>query len=140
MKNGPLLIGLIDNLLKVISLLSMLTDLGGQTRMQGTSLIRTVAGGDGLGKGNVIVRGKPTATNFSKGLQRQIPSNSRPQYVTRTRDGERYHPLPNNPHVVTIKNDKADFYNPSYQQVARYFDSVFASTVVYGLISPQQIW
>lgn len=93
--------------------------LGGQTRMQGTSLIRTVAGGDGLGKGNVIVRGKPTATNFSKGLQRQIPSNSRPQSVTRTRDGERYHPLPNNPHVVTIKNDKADFYNPSYQQVAR---------------------
>ncbi|XP_042218283.1 uncharacterized protein LOC121863613 isoform X2 [Homarus americanus] len=90
------------------------SDLGGKTRMQGSSLVRTVSGGDNGAK-NVIVRGRPNT------FPRNPPSNGRTQSFSRSGDGSRYHPLPNNPHVVTIKNDKADLYNPSYTQALNSF-------------------
>ncbi|XP_071516098.1 uncharacterized protein [Panulirus ornatus] len=78
------------------------SNLQGKTQMQGSSLIRTVSGGNrSIGKG-VSVRGKPST------ISRSSPAIGRPQSVSKTIDGSRYHPLPNNPHVVTIKNEKAD--------------------------------
>ncbi|XP_069188996.1 uncharacterized protein [Procambarus clarkii] len=89
------------------------SDLGGKTRMQGAFLLRTVAGRDGISGKNTTARTRPGA------LIRSMPNNGRTQSFSRAGDSSRYHPLPNNPHVVTIKNDKADLFSSYNPELSR---------------------
>lgn len=73
------------------------TDLAGKTHMRGTSLIRTVAG-----EVNSTKSAPPIRRHLTSGLQSAQKKN-----IT----SGRYHPIPSNPHVVTIKNEKAEMQN-----------------------------
>ncbi|KAK4293711.1 hypothetical protein Pmani_033610 [Petrolisthes manimaculis] len=77
------------------------SNLEGKTLMKGSSLTRTVAGGGATDSKAGGIRNKPAAplTTSTNG---------------RASDSGRYHPLPSNPHVVTIKNEKARLNNSSY--------------------------
>ncbi|XP_045135311.1 polymerase delta-interacting protein 3-like isoform X2 [Portunus trituberculatus] len=74
--------------------------LAGKTQMKGTSLIRTVAGEMNSTKPGLPVR------------HQQAARDGWLQAVQKTSNASgRYHPIPNNPHVVTIKNEKAELQN-----------------------------
>ncbi|XP_053639450.1 uncharacterized protein [Cherax quadricarinatus] len=91
------------------------SDLKGKTRMQGSFLLRTVAGRDTAGGKNIAARGR------SDVLTRKLPNNGRTRSVAKpASDSSRYHPLPNNPHVVTIKNEKAELYNSYIPELNSY--------------------
>lgn len=74
--------------------------------MKGTSLIRTVAGEMNSTKQGPLIHHQPTS-----GLQSTQKKNSA---------GGRYHPIPSNPHVVTIKNEKAEVRGSYTQNFGRF--------------------
>lgn len=69
--------------------------------MKGSSLTRTVAGGAAT---------EPKAGGIRNKMAAPLTSSTN----GRATDSRRYHPLPSNPHVVTIKNEKAKLNNAPY--------------------------
>lgn len=81
--------------------------------MKGTSLIRTVAGEMNTMKPSPPVR------------RQQAQGGGWLQALQKTSNASgRYHPIPNNPHVVTIKNEKAEMQSPYSQNFNRFVKNV----------------
>ncbi len=116
--------------LMIMLLLSRLyfdfTDLTGKTHMKGTSLIRTVAG-------------EMNSTKPGPPVRRQLPSGFQSTQKKNNTSG-RYHPIPSNPHVVTIKNEKAEMqssYTHSFNRfVTLYLYMYFAFNSILFILTP----
>lgn len=80
--------------------------------MRGTALIRTVAG--------EVNSTKPPGPP----IRRQLTSGLQPTQRKNITSG-RYHPIPSNPHVVTIKNEKAEMQSPYNQSFNRFVALLF---------------
>ncbi|XP_050716708.1 uncharacterized protein LOC126998750 isoform X1 [Eriocheir sinensis] len=97
--------------------------LTGKTRMRGTALIRTVAGEVNSTK----PPGPPIRRQLTSGLQSTQRRN-----IT----SGRYHPIPSNPHVVTIKNEKAEMQSPYNQSFNSFRAQVRAQPVKHATRVP----
>lgn len=97
------------------------TDLAGKTHMKGASLIRTVAG-----EMNSTKPGPTIRRHLTSGLQSTQKKNN---------TSGRYHPIPSNPHVVTIKNEKAEMQSSYTHNFNRFVVFYF----LFGILSYNEV-